>query len=185
MRFSHAVLAALPVFLLGAAPVRGEPPPAPGTAAVWTTREIKFVYQGFTTQYSCDSLQEKVKGYLLKLGARSDLEVRGYGCTQPTAPDPFAGVSIRMSVLQPAAGSAAPSVAAHWKEVDLVGDRDPARAAAECELIDQFGRKVLPLFTTRHIERGSPCEYRNVIPGGTQLKAEVLIADGGAPVASR
>lgn len=181
MRITHAVLATL----LTSAPVWAGAPPAAGTPAVWTPKEIKFVYQGFTTTYTCDSLQEKVKGYLLELGARPDLEVHSYGCTQPTAPDPFAGVSIRMSVLQPAAGSTAQPVAAHWKEVDLVANRDPVRAAAECELIDQIGRKVLPLFTARNIERGSPCEYRNVIPGGTRLKAEVLIPDAGATVASR
>ena len=183
MRFTHAVLGAL----LVSAPVLGDPAgaAAAGTPAVWTSREFKFVYQGFTTTYTCDSLQQKVKGYLLELGARPDLEVRAYGCTQPTAPDPFAGVSIRMSVLQPAADPAAQPVPAHWREVDLVANRDPVKAAAECELIDQIGRKLLPLFAARSIERGSPCEYRNVIPGGTRLRAEVLIADGGAAVAAR
>ena len=189
MRFTHAgngfswrrapVLAAL----LACATAWAGPAAAP-QAAMWVPKELKFVYQGFTTTYTCDALREKVKGYLLELGARPDLEVRAYGCTQPTRPDPFAGVSIRMSVLQPAASSAS-EIPAHWKEVDLTANRDPARAAGECELIDQIGRKLLPLFATRDVERGSPCEAHNVLPGGTRLKAEVLLPDSTAPVASR
>lgn len=183
MRFARTDAAALATLFVCAA-AWGSPPPAPESAA-WASKELKFVYQGFTTTYSCDALREKVKGYLLELGARPDLEVRSYGCTQAVGPDRFAGVSIRMSVLQPAAGSSTPVVPAHWQEVDLTANRDPVEAAGECELVDQIGRKVLPLFATRHVERGSPCEYHHAVPGGTQLKAEVLIADGAAPVASR
>jgi hypothetical protein len=195
MRFTHAgkslirkhalALALALAAVLACATAWAAGPAAAPQAAVWVPKEIKFVYQGFTTTYTCDALREKVKGYLLELGARPDLEVRAYGCTQPTRPDPFAGVSIRMNVLQPAATASAAGVPAHWKQVDLTENRDPARAAGECELIDQIGRKVLPLFATRDVERGSPCEAHNVLPGGTRLKAEVLVPDSTASVAAR
>ena len=31
-------------------------------SAVWTDKELTFVYQGFTTKYSCDGLRDKVRG---------------------------------------------------------------------------------------------------------------------------
>src|SRR5690242_12321576 len=39
-------------------------------SAVWTEKELTFVYQGFTTRYSCDGLRDKVRGVLLDLGAQ-------------------------------------------------------------------------------------------------------------------
>jgi hypothetical protein len=41
----------------------------PGT---WQSHETELVYMGFTTTYSCDGLEEKLKLLLRQLGARSD-----------------------------------------------------------------------------------------------------------------
>ena len=194
MRFTHAgegrtlrqaaaALAAMGV--LGCAlPASGAEP----QAAVWTPKELTFVYQGHTTNYSCQALQEKMREILLQLGARPDLQVWPYGCTQTTAPDPFAGVRVKMSVLQPAAADTRVPVAARWKEVDLVANRhDPQEAEFECELYDQVGKKVLPLFTTRNLQRVSTCQYKAMIPGSTRLKVEVLVSEpvATAPTAAR
>src|SRR5689334_6911979 len=70
--------------------------------AVWVPMQLTFPYRQFTTQYSCSGLEMRMTSLLLKLGARPDLEVRGYGCTRLTGPDPFAGVKIKMNVLEPA-----------------------------------------------------------------------------------
>jgi hypothetical protein len=149
-------------------------------SAVWAPKELNFVYQAFTTNYSCDGLQDKMKKILLKLGARDDIQVRGWGCTQLTGPDPFAGVRIRMNVLQPAGKQGGPAVPAHWKMVDLLADpddRDPVDAAGDCELVEQIKQKVLPLFATRHVDYSSTCERHHLLVGATRLKAEVLVAD--------
>ena len=63
--------------------------------AVWTDKELTFVYQGFTTRYSCDGLRDKVRGVLLDLGAqKKGLKVMQLGCSSPSGrPDPFPGVS--------------------------------------------------------------------------------------------
>src|SRR6059058_5145175 len=45
-----------------------------GQSAVWTARELSFVYVGFTAQYSCEGLRDRVTDVLLQLGARRDLE---------------------------------------------------------------------------------------------------------------
>src|SRR5579872_2911166 len=61
--------------------------------AQWTQKEFQFVYQGFTTHYSCDGLRDKVQSILMELGARKDSKVYELGCTSNLGrPDPFPGV---------------------------------------------------------------------------------------------
>jgi hypothetical protein len=153
------------------------------SAAAWVPKELNFVYRGFTTTYSCDGLQERMRDVLLKLGARPDLRVRGYGCTRLVGPDPFAGVSIKMNVLQPAGKQGGPAVPVHWQRVDLLTglyEHDPVDAAADCELIGEIKQKILPLFATRNVDYSATCEWGHLLVGATRLKAEVLVADQGA-----
>jgi hypothetical protein len=160
-------------------------PPAQGAEpegyAVWTPKELRFVYQGFTSKYSCDGLRDKVRAILLKLGARKDLQVTATPCSGSLGkPTPFPGVTIKMNVLESANGkeydSATPPVPARWKTVDITGSRDPIDAAGDCELIEQIKTRILPLFTTREVNYSSNCIPYQLSVGGTRLKAEVLVA---------
>jgi hypothetical protein len=86
-------------------------------------------------------------------------------------------------VLQPVTDQTpadAQTVQAHWQKVDiatLVTDRDPVRAAGECELVEQIKQSILPVFTTRNVEYRSTCVPNQLSIGGTTLKAEMLVAD--------
>jgi hypothetical protein len=181
-----ATLAAVAVLACASAWANPQSEPSAGTgreSAVWTPKELNFVYRGFTTKYSCDGLQDKMRSVLIKLGARHDVQAHGYGCTRLVGPDPFAGVRIKMNVLQPAGQPGGQAVPAHWKMVDLLTDydnHDPVDAAADCELIGEIRQKVLPLFATRNVDYSATCEKRQLVLGGTRLKAEVLVADQGA-----
>src|SRR5512146_909610 len=74
-------------------------------AAVWVPKEVRFIYQGFTTRYSCDGLRDQIRDMLSKLGAQ-DLKVREMSCTSPPGvPSPFPGVSVKMRVLVPASSA--------------------------------------------------------------------------------
>jgi len=162
-----------------AAPV--ETGAARAESAVWTPRELSFVYQGFTTRYSCDGLRDKVRSVLLKLGAREDLQVSESPCLSLGMPDPFPGVRIKMSVLQPGADKSATaetqSVPAHWETVDLTPGHDAVRAAGDCELFEQVKQSILPLFATRNVEYSSSCVPHQLQIGATRLRAEVLVPD--------
>ena len=159
-------------------------------SAVWTPRELLFIYQGFTTRYSCDGLRDKVRSILLELGAREDLKVTETGCSSLGGPDPFPGVRIKMNVLQPAADKNATagtqSVPSHWKMLDLTPQRDAVSAAGECELIEQVKQSILPLFATRNVEYSSNCLPHQLQIGATRLRAEVLVPDpkSGKPAGS-
>lgn len=144
-------------------------------AARWVPKQVKFVYQGFTTHFSCDGLRDEIRTMLEKLGAR-DLEVQEYGCIRPVGPTLFPGVDVHMRVLVPASktGSSSPEVQAHWKKVVLLRAASDFEDQGKCELIEQFKESFLPLFSTRKIDYASTCvPYQLTM--GTHLSAEVLM----------
>jgi hypothetical protein len=154
-----------------------------GQSAVWAQKEFRFIYQGFTTKYSCDGLRGKMRQILLQFGARKeDLKVYDYGCSSPSGrPDIFPGVSVKMSVLVPADSAAArqgaPVLPSHWQPVRLKLDNSSLDEAGECELIEQVKHKVLPLFTSRNVDLQNFCVPHQLSPGGTHLVADVLMPD--------
>jgi hypothetical protein len=182
--FMRVLAAAVFSLWLTAATLAETAPEAAGppTWAVWTPKELRFVYLGFTSHYSCDGLRDKMRAILLQLGARPDFDIRAVPCSGDFGrPSEFPGVTVKMNVLAPwdstRANAAVTPVPAHWKLVELSTDRDPLREAGDCELVEQVKSRVLPLFTTRNIEYRSTCIPNQLSVGGTQLKAEVLIAD--------
>src|SRR6266481_6380894 len=176
-----AVVALLTVTGWAAAAAADTGTQAARESAVWTPRELLFIYQGFTTRYSCDGLRDKVRSILLELGAREDLKVTETPCSELGRPDPFPGVRIKINVLQPATDKSATagtqSVPAHWKRIDLTPDRDAISAAGECELVEQVKQSILPLFATRNVQYSSNCLPHQLQIGATQLRAEVLVPD--------
>jgi hypothetical protein len=153
-------------------------------AAVWVSKDVDFRYVGFTTKYSCEGLQERVRGILLQLGARDDLKVVPYACERVAGAETTPGVRIRMHVLQPAQTTSEQTVAAHWQSVDALADRDPVKASLDCELIAQLHGKVLPLFTTRQVDYSAQCSANQPLTGGTRLKADLLVADAAPRTAA-
>lgn len=160
--------------------------PSGSVAAVWVPKQARFVYQGFTTHYSCDGLRDTVKQALLQLGARkSDLQVREYGCTASAgAIAPFPGVTVKMHVLQPVRTAPADAdkshpLQAHWQKVDLKLDRTPLAQAGQCELIEQISQHLLPLFATRNLDVKTSCVPHQVTLGSAHLRAELLMPTAG------
>jgi len=150
-------------------------------AAVWVPKQVQFIYQGFTTRYSCGGLRDQVRSMLSKLGAQ-DLHVQEVPCaTAPGVPSPFPGVRVRMRVLVPASSKEAAKekatghpVQAHWKKVVLMPSTAGYQEQGNCELIEQFKETFLPLFSTRNISYRSTCiPYQATL--GTHLSAEVLM----------
>ena len=178
------VAAAAVVTLALASGALAEPPAqnSPPAWAVWTPKELRFTYMGFTSHYSCDGLADKMRLILLQLGARPDLKVREVPCSGSFGtPSAFPGVTVNMNVLTPwdatGANASVTPVPAHWKLVELSTDRDPLREAGDCELIEQVKAHVLPLFSARNVDYRSTCVPNQLQIGGTVLKAEVLIAE--------
>ena len=164
------LLGALPVLAAGQGRVE----------AVWAPRHVSFVYQGFTTQYSCEGLRGQIREMLAMLGAR-DLKVSAYGCARTTGVERFPGVRVAMQVLVPSSSeegkkSAGKKVVAHWHNVVLMPRNASLEEQGNCELIEQFKETFLPLFTTRNIRYRSTCIPHQLMLG-THLSAEVLMPD--------
>lgn len=184
---SAALVAALSLCVVAAASSAASPTAASTAAesASWVQKEVNFRYVGFTTRYSCDGLRDRLRRILLQLGARDDLKMTGYGCIGVHSPETTPGVRIVMHVLRPSGATAGQTVAAHWKTVDLLADRDLFDAARDCELISQLNRDVLPLFAPRNVDYSAACSVNTPLIGGTRLKADVLIPDSSPATASR
>jgi hypothetical protein len=183
-RWHMQIAGAVAACCLAGAAVADETTPDGPQSAAWTQKELLFRYQGFTTKYSCDGLEEKVRRALLQLGARKkDLQVRGSGCASPYGrPDPFAAVRIKMSVLQPQSQAATDDkhkpVSAHWTAVDLkLSDFGQLNSSGECELVEQIKTNIVPLFTARNVQLRQTCIPHQASAGGSSLKMEVLMAD--------
>lgn len=159
--------------------------PASGAeSAVWVKKKILFVYQGFTTQYSCEGLKETMRDVLLQLGARkSDMKINETGCALGfNVPSPSPGVSGTFYVLEPASsasssggsGHAGATVNAEWQSVTVNIARGGREESGRCELLEQVKKKVLPLFEARDVKFQSDCFPNQVTIGRTMLQAQLL-----------
>lgn len=180
-----SLVTATAVALLSASPLWADANETPsdtdnGLRAIWTPKQVHFTYMGFTTHYSCQGLKDKVRKAVLLLGARKDLRVEEGACQSASGgPEPFPNVNVKMNVLQPVpADKAEPNaVPVHWRKIDLELDRDPLWQAEDCELLEQLQHTLVPLFATRNVDYHSTCAAHQVFPGGTWLRADVLVPD--------
>jgi hypothetical protein len=151
--------------------------------AAWTPKELRFVYMGFTSHYSCDGLRDRMRYVLQALGARKDMQLTESPCSDLGRPTKFPGVYLKIHVLQPAdqqTDADVKPVAAHWETVDISrisGTLDPLQDAGHCELVEQIKHSVLPLFTTRNVQFHSSCVPNQLSVAPVTLTAEVLVTD--------
>jgi len=136
----------------GATPDGGEP-------GIWQEHKYSFNFMGFTTTYSCDGLEDKLKLLLKLSGAGPGTQVvgsctRGYG-----RPDKLAMAYLTFSSLQPGTAPAAgpPGAPGSWRHVALSPRHPNQLELGDCELIEEFRDRVLPLFTTRNISNDVTC----------------------------
>jgi hypothetical protein len=124
----------------------------------WLQHKYTFNFFGFTTTYSCEGLEDKLRVLLKMSGAGPDVRDvhvdapcdRGFG-----VPDKLAFAYLTFSTLQPAADSnAAPG---EWRHVALEPKHPYQFDYGDCELIEQFRDKVLPMFATRNLNNNITC----------------------------
>jgi hypothetical protein len=170
---------------LGMAAFAGETSNTRPEQGVWQKHEYTFQFLGFTTTYSCDGLASKLKVLLIAAGARADAKSisgacsRGYG-----TPDKFSRASLTFYALAPVGTgeNASPAVSGEWRSVALAARSPRELALGDCELVEQFRDKVLPMFTTRNLENRMTC-VPNQLSGSTiNLKFDVF---AGVPAAKK
>jgi hypothetical protein len=121
----------------------------------WQPHKYQFNFMGFTTIYSCDGLEDKLRLLLRLNGAGPDLKVNA-PCVRGTGrPDKLAFAYLTFSSLKP--DSTAGGVPGNWKHVELAPHRPFDLGRGDCELIEQFRDSVLPMFTTRNLKNSVTC----------------------------
>jgi hypothetical protein len=174
--------------LLLAGPALAEPETAPGTGSsaepgIWQDHQIELAYMGFTSRYSCDGLQSKLELLLRQLGARADAKVSAFGCDRGFGtPSRFPRATMKFATLQPAEGgngaaaaTPASTVAGVWRVVQLAPHRPFNLDNGDCELMEQFRDKVLPLFATRDQQLNLTCvPHQDIGPFSLQMQVFTL-----------
>jgi hypothetical protein len=157
-----------------------EPAAADHQPGVWQKHDYNFQYLGFTTTYSCDGLASKLKLLLIASGARADATSTSSGCARGYGvPDKFARARLVFYSLAPAAvngENAAAPINGAWRSVTF-SDLSPREVRlGDCELMEQFRDKVMPLFTTRNVENRITCVPNQVSGSVMNLKFEAFAA---------
>ena len=152
---------------------------------VWQKHEYSFQFLGFTSTYSCDGLASKVKVLLIAAGARADAKSTSDGCSRGYGvPDKFARANLTFFTLAPGGNGVDPStlVKGMWRSVAIAARSPREVALGDCELVEQFSSKVLPLFTTRNLANRMTCIPNQESGSAINLKFEVFAA---VPVAKK
>jgi hypothetical protein len=137
-------------------------------AAVWKEQHLNFFYMGRTSRYSCQGLRDKVRAMLLDLGARRDIRVTALGCDDAAARarPGSSGPSLNIVVSTPALPdtSAKPlhpgdlaTVDARFEPFTITSDAFRNMGIADCELVEEFSRQILPKLVARNLKQDFTC----------------------------
>jgi hypothetical protein len=137
-------------------------------AAVWKEQRLTFTYMGRTSRYSCDGLRDKMLALLLDLGARRDLKISRVGCfedrpsTRPADSSPslalvFSSPALPDPTAQPLHEGDLAAVDARFEPFMLTSDVFRNLSVADCELVEEFARQILPKLSARDVKSDIAC----------------------------
>jgi hypothetical protein len=182
----------------------GPAPVAEGTKvnAVWVESDRSLTYMGFTSHYSCDGLEGKVRSILRDLGARPDFKVTSSGCVNLNGPEVMPRVRIRAALPQEAtpdvlaalakppagtkqsgkkstaAADAAKPFPATWRTVQFRDTGLSDLQDGDCELMDQLIKEVLVPMGVREVPGSSVhCVPHQLTLGAVTVQLRVLQPD--------
>jgi hypothetical protein len=171
-------------------------PDAAVVEAVWKPQRINFVYRGYSTLYSCGSLQAKLEKILTTVGARGGVELRAYSCDEVLARFEIALISpveatpenveelttydardeliARVRGEQLASAEDLQRFPAVWKTISFARSREMRLAPGDCELVLQLRRHILPRMAVQVVNDQVRCsQFGNI--GKPQLTVSALV----------
>ena len=180
-----------------------EPSAAPIEAG-WKAQEIRYAYTGFTTAYSCDAAERRLKDILLVLGAHEQTRVRAQGC-EPSRVSRNFFVVITTATPVPLAERPTPVVntsqegllkrlgvqpqqldetfQAQWQTLSLLGQRKLDIEPGDCELLQGLRDFVLPKISVKVLEDDVNCIPHQISHQKPDLKVSTLVKTPSADVA--
>lgn len=147
-------------------------------AAAWKRHEVQFVYNGFTTRYSCSGLRGKVMLLLRHMGARRDIKITERGCDEGyslVAELPRVKVVFYAPELpEPGARDVGEPVLGVWKAVTIKRNSPRGLEMGDCELVEVFRDRLMPKFLTRGLTGDVNCIPHQLVGNRINLRFEVL-----------
>lgn len=165
--------------------------------SAWKTQEIRYSYTGFTTAYSCDAVEDRLKSILRALGAHEQTKVSAQGCdfNRPSrnffivittaTPIPLADVPKQSSAdksrdeLLKRLGAKDEkfdeTFPAQWKTVELSRDRKLDLQPGDCELMEGLRDHVLPKLSTKIVADRVSCMPRQLSLQTPELTVSALV----------
>jgi hypothetical protein len=184
MRFVRVLVAAGVIL---AAPARPADTGAgnPAVAAVWREQHLRFFYTGRTSRYSCDGLRDKVRAMLLHLGARRDLRIAALGCEDPAPRVRFGSLGPSLNIVFSSPALPEPkrrplhpgdlaAVDARFESFTITSDAFRNMGVADCELVEEFARQILPKLATRSVTQDIACVPFQQSGGRFWVRGEIL-----------
>jgi len=181
------------------------PVAADSVEAVWKPQQVSFEYRGYSTTYSCRSLEDKLELILRSVGAREDVQLRSYACDEQIGIARFeillqspvvatednlrelATHDARDELIARVNGEKLPSAAdvprfaAVWKTVSFARDRRMRLERGDCELVQQLRRQILPRMSVHIVRDNVRCSSGMGNIGPPRLTVSALVpADAGS-----
>jgi hypothetical protein len=167
--------------------------------AVWKAQTLHFVYQGYATLYSCGALRAKLQQILEGLGARDTLKISMWGCSDlggsgriqidmespvEATPENIRALTTydsqdvliaRVREERLAAAEDVQRFPATWKTISFTRNRAMKLGPADCELVEQLRRSVLPAMSIRIDYERLHCSVAFGNVGQPQLRVTALV----------
>lgn len=186
------------MLLLAAGVASAQPQPDEVVEAVWKPQQMNFVYHGYSTLYSCRSLQDKLQKILSTVGARGGIELRAYSCDDQlstarfqialaspveatpqnvqeiTTYDAQDELMARVRGEHLASGEDLQRFPAVWKTISFARSREMKLAPGDCELVLQLRRHILPRMSVQIVSDQVRCSpFGNI--GNPRLTVSALV----------
>ena len=166
-------------YLTGAPPSRAADHPPDQRADVvsgaWQHHKANFSYLGYTSHFTCDGMEERVRAILLHLGARKDARVLASGCPGPIgAVSPSLWVEADFYTLAPVDAGGSDTVKASWTPLEVTPKRPNFMGDGDCELIQAMKDLITQNFSLRDIDYRTDCIPHELTMDGFAVKGQVL-----------
>jgi hypothetical protein len=169
--------------------------------AVWKAQQVNFEYRGYSTTYSCQSLEAKLGVILRTVGAREDVQLKSYACNEQlgiarfqvllqspviATPDNIREITThdaKDELIARVNGDAlakpedVPRFTAVWKTVSFSRDRRMRLERGDCELVQQLRQQILPRMSVQIVKDNVRCSssFGNVGPPRLTVSALVPV----------
>lgn len=182
-----------------AAAVAGAPADGESVEAIWKAQQVNFEYRGYSTMYSCQTLENKLALILRNVGARENLQLRSYGCNEQIGVARFQVLlqspviaseeNIRARTTHNAKDELIARVSgeklatpedlqrftAVWKTVSFARDRNMRLERGDCELVEQLRQQILPRMSVHVVKDNVFCSPGIGTTGPPRLTVSALV----------